>query len=78
MFVKFEIHVMNITIDVKYACYIMFSFSIFVLEEICQFWSSSLDIFLARVYYHYNKKFTCITDQMNLEKFMLTRDKLNA
>ena len=78
MSIKFEIHVMNRTVDVKYACYIMFSFAIFVLEEICHIWSSSLDIFLIRVYYRYNKKFTCSTDQMNLEKFMLTHDKLNA
>ena len=26
---KFEIHVMNRTVDVKYACYMMFSFAIF-------------------------------------------------
>ena len=56
----------------------MFSFAIFVLEEICHFRSSSLDMSLIRVYSCYNKKFACSTDQMNLEKFMLTRDKLNA
>ena len=78
MSVKFELPVMNRTVDVKYACYIMLSFAIFVLEVICHFWSSSLDMFLVRVCSRYNKKFTCSTDQMNLEKFMLTHDKLNA
>ena len=56
----------------------MFSFAIYFLEEIYHFWSSSLDMFLVRVYYRYNKKFTCSTDQMDLEKFMLTHDKLNV
>ena len=70
MSVKFELHVMNITIDVKYACYIMFSFAIFVLEEICHIWSSSLDRLLARVTTSYGKSFTCsighIKVQMNM------------
>ena len=70
MSVKFEIHVMNITVDVKYACYIMLSFAIFVLEVICHFWSSSLDMLLVRVRTSYGKSFTCnighIKVQMNM------------
>ena len=69
MSVKFELHVMNITVDVKYACYIMLSFTIFVLEVICHFWSSSLDMLLVRVRTSYGKSFTCnighIKVQMN-------------
>ena len=75
---NFEHHLLNIITVIIHTCDIMFSFAIFVMEEICQFWCSSLDMFLVRVYSHYNKKFTCSTDQMNLEKFMLTHDKLNA
>ena len=56
----------------------MLSFAIFVLEEICHIWSSSLDMLLVRMGTSYGKIFTCSTDQMNLEKFMLTHDNLNA
>ena len=70
MSVKFELHVMNRTVDVKYACYIMFSFAIFVLEEICHIWSSYLDMLLVRLRNSYGKSFTCsmghIKVQMNM------------
>ena len=75
---KFEHHLLSISTVINHTCDIMLSFAIFVLEEICHIWSSSLDVFLVRVYSHYNKKFTCSTDQMNFEKFMLTHDKLTA
>ena len=75
MSVKFEIHVMNITVDVKYACYIMLSFAIFVLEEICHIWSSSLYMLLVRMRNSYVKSFTCSTGhikvQMNLQVYIL-------
>ena len=70
MSVKFELPVMNRTVDVKYACYIMLSFAIFVLEVICHFWSSYLDMLLVRVRTSYGKSFTCsigyIKVQMNM------------
>ena len=59
---------MNITVDVKYACYIMFSFAIFVSEEICYFWPSPLERLLVGMRTSYGKKFTCSTDQIDLEK----------
>ena len=75
MSVKFELHVMNITIDVKYACYIMLSFAIFVLEVICHFWSSSLDMLLVRMRNSYGKSFTSSTShikvQMNMQVYIL-------
>ena len=70
MSVKFELPVMNRTVDVKYACYIMHSFAIFVLEVICHFWSSSLDMLLVRMRNSYGKSFICstghVTVQMNM------------
>ena len=78
MSVKFELPVMKITVDVKYACYIMLSFAIFVLEEICHIWSSSLVMLLFRMSTSYAKSFTCSTGQMNFDKFMLTHVKLTA
>ena len=75
MSVKFELPVMNRTVDVKYACYIMLSFAIFVLEVICHFWSSSLDMLLVRMRASYGKSFTCITShievQMNMQVYIL-------
>ena len=75
---KFEDHLLNILTVIIHAWDIMLSFAIFVLEAICYIWSSSLDMLLARMRNSYGKSFTCSTDQMNLEKFMLTHDKLNA
>ena len=70
MSVKFEIHVMNRTVDVKYECYIMFSFSIFVLEEICHIWSSSLYMLLVRMRTSYGKSFTCSTGHIKVQMNM--------
>ena len=70
MSVKFELHVMNRTVDVKYACYIMFSFAIFVLEEICHIWSSSLVMLLVRLRTIYAKSFTCITGPIKVQMNM--------
>ena len=70
MSVKFELHVMNITIDVKYAFYIMFSFAIFVLEEICHIWSSSLDMLLVIMRTSYGKSFTCSTSHIKVQMNM--------
>ena len=70
MSVMFEIHVMNITVDVKYACYIMFSFAIFVLEEFCHIWPSSLDILLVRMRTSYGKSFTCSTGHIKVQMNM--------
>ena len=70
MSVKFELHVMNITIDVKYACYIMFSFAIFVLEEFCLIWSSSLVMLLARIITSYGKSFTRSTCHIKVQMNM--------
>ena len=67
MSVKFELHVMNKTVDVKYACYIMFSFAIFVLEEICHIWSSSLVMLLVRMRNSYSKSFTCSTGHIKVQ-----------
>ena len=70
MSVKFEIHVKNITVDVKYACYIMLSFAIFVLEEIYHIWSSYLDMLLVRIRTSYGKSFTCITGHIKVQMNM--------
>ena len=70
MSVKFELHVMNRTVDVKYACYIMLSFTIFVLEVICLFWSSSLDMLLVRMRTSYGKSFTCSTSNIKVQMNM--------
>ena len=68
--IKFEIHVMNITVDVKYACYIMFSFAIFVLEEICHIWSLSLDMLLVRMRTSYGTCFICSTGHIKVQMNM--------
>ena len=39
----------------------MFSFAIFVLEEICHIWSLSLDMLLVRMRTSYGKGFICST-----------------
>ena len=78
MLAKFEHHLLNNLTVIIHANDIMLRIVIFTLDAIFHIWSSSLDMFLVRVYSHYNKNFTCSTDQMNLEKFMLTHDKLNA
>ena len=70
MSVKFELHVMNITVDVKYACYIMLSFAIFVLEAICYIWSSSLVMLLDRMRTRYGKSLTCITGHIKVQMNM--------
>ena len=67
---KFENHVRNRTVDVKYACYIMLSFAIFVLEVICHFWSSSLDMLLVRMRTSYGKSFTCSTGHIKVQMNM--------
>ena len=67
MSVKFELHVMNRTVYVKYACYIMFSFAIFVLEEICHIWSSYLDMLLVRLRTSFGKSFTCSTSHIKVQ-----------
>ena len=61
---------MNRTVDVKYACYIMLSFAIFVLEVICHFWSSTLDMLLVRMRTSYAKSFTCITGPIKVQMNM--------
>ena len=78
MSAKFELLLLSISTVKIHAWCIMLRFVIFVLDAIFHIWSSSLDMFLVRVYSRYNKKFTYSTDKMNLEKFMLTHDKLNA
>ena len=70
MSVKFELHVMNRTVDVKYACCIMLSFAIFVLEVIYHFWSSSLDMLLVRMRTSYGKSFTSITGHIKVQMNM--------
>ena len=70
MSVKFELHVMNRTVDVKYACYIMFSFAIFVMEEICHIWSSYLYMLLVRMRSSYDKSFTSITSHIKVQMNM--------
>ena len=70
MSVKFELPVMNITVDVKYACYIMVCFTIFVLEEICHIWSSSLVMLLVRMRTSYAKSFTCSTGPIKVQMNM--------
>ena len=70
MSVKFELHVMNRTVDVKYACYILFSFAIFVLEEICHFWPSSLDMLLVIIRTSYGKSLICSTSHVKVQMNM--------
>ena len=67
MSVKVELHVMNKTLDVKYACYIMFSFAIFVMEEIYHIWSSYLDMLLVRMRTSYGKNFICSTSNIKVQ-----------
>ena len=70
MSVKFELHVMNITVDVKYACYIMFSFAIFVLEEICHFWPSYFYRVLVLMSSSYDKSYTFSTSHIKVQMNM--------
>ena len=67
---KFEHHLLNIITVIIHTCDIMFSFAIFVMEEICHIWSSYLDMLLVRLRNSYGKSFTCsvahIKVQMNM------------
>ena len=72
---KFEHHLLNILTFIFYAWDIMLSFAIFVLEEICHIWSSSLYMLLVRMRNSYVKSFTCSTGhikvQMNMQVYIL-------
>ena len=67
---KFKHHLLNNLTVIIHAYDIMLSFAIFVLEEICHIWSSSLDMLLVRMITSYGKSFTCspshIKVQMNM------------
>ena len=71
---KFEHHLINILTVKIHAYDIMLSFAIFVLEEICHIWSSSLDMLLDRMMTSYGKSFTCsashIKVQMNMHVYI--------
>ena len=72
---KFEHHLLSISTVINHTCDIMLSFAIFVLEEICHIWSSSLDMLLVRMRNIYGKSFTCSTGhikvQMNMQVYIL-------
>jgi hypothetical protein len=65
---KFKHHLPNNLTVIIHAYDIMLRIVIFTLDAIFHIWSSSLDMFLVRVYSRYNKKFTGSTDQTNFEK----------
>ena len=65
---KFEYHLLNILTVIIHVLDIMFSFAIFVSEEISHFWPSPLERLLVGMRTSYGKKFTCSTDQIDFEK----------
>ena len=67
---KFEHHLLNILTFIIHAWDIMLSFAIFVLEEICNIWSSSLDMLLVRMRTSYGKSFTCSTSHIKVQMNM--------
>ena len=67
---KFERHLLNVIIVIIHACDIMFSFAIFVMEEICHFWPSSLDRLLVRMRTSYGKSFTSSTGHIKVQMNM--------
>jgi hypothetical protein len=48
----------------------MFSFAIFVLEEICHFWPSTLDMLLVIMISSYGKSFICSTSHVKVQMNM--------
>ena len=75
MSAKFEHHLLSIYTVINHTCDIMFSFAIFVMEEICHIWSSYLDMLLVRLRTNFGKSFTCNTShikvQMNMQVYIL-------
>ena len=67
---KFEHHLLSISTVINHTCDIMLSFAIFVLEEICPIWSSSLDMLLVRMITSYGKSFTFITGHIKVQMNM--------
>ena len=67
---KFEHHLLRIYTVINHTCDIMLSFAIFVLEEICPIWSSSLDMLLVRMITSYGKSFTCSTSHIKVQMNM--------
>ena len=67
---KFEHHLLSISTVINHTCDIMLSFAIFVLEEICHIWSSSLDMLLVRMRTSYGKSFTCSTGHIKVQMNM--------
>ena len=64
---KFEYHLLSISTVINHTCDIMLSFAIFVLEEICHIWSSSLDMLLFRMRTSHGKSFTCTTSHIKVQ-----------
>ena len=64
---KFEHHLLNIITVIIHTCDIMFSFAIFVMEEICHIWSSSLVMLLVRMRTSHAKSFTCSTGPIKVQ-----------
>ena len=67
---KFEHHLLSISTVINHTCDIMLSFAIFVMEEICPIWSSSLVMLLVRMRTSYAKSFTCITSPIKVQMNM--------
>ena len=67
---KFEHHLLNILTVIIHALDIMFSFAIFVLEEICHIWSSFLVMLQVRMRTSYAKSFTCSTGHIKVQMNM--------
>ena len=67
---KFEHHLLNIITVIIHTCDIMFSFAIFVLEEICHFWPSYLDMLLVIMRTSYGKSLICSTSHVKVQMNM--------
>ena len=67
---KFEHHLLNIITVIIHTCDIMFSFAIFVMEEICHFWPSTLDMLLVIMISSYGKSFICSTSHVKVQMNM--------
>ena len=70
MSTKFEYHLLNILTVIIHTLDIMFSFAIFVLEEICHFCPSSLYKLLVRMRASYGKSFTYSTGHIKVQMSM--------
>ena len=75
---KFELYLLSILIVKIHDYDIMLRFVIFVLEAICNIWSSSLDMLLVRMRTSYGKSFICSTGHIKVQMNMHVHIYFNA